>query len=355
MTLFWHGHFATSNRKVESVSLMLGQNELFRRHAVGSFGELLEGVISDGAMLVWLDGAGSRNEKPNENFAREFLELFTLGTGNFTEGDIRQAARAFTGWERELTQVFQGPSDRFRFVADRFDSGPKTFLKHAGLLKPADIVRVTLQQPATAHFLARKLYRFLVSESDEPNADLIEPLAEELRTHRYALAPVVARILRSRQFYSKAAYRQRVKSPVEFSVGLVRAMAVPRADVSLLALAVACQRQGQDLFAPPNVKGWEGGKGWINSTTLLERTHWIADIVWGNDTFGLRPYDPQLWAAATGTAPRRTVAALAQLLLQDDLPEQAHALAERAASDGTPDGARKALQRLLHCAEFQLA
>jgi uncharacterized protein (DUF1800 family) len=355
MTLFWHGHFATSNRKVQSVPLMLHQNELFRRHALGSFSELLAGVASDGAMLVWLDGAGSRKEKPNENFSREFLELFTLGVSNYTEEDIRQAARAFTGWERELEDAFELDRVRVRFVADQFDRGDKTFLKQTGRWKPADIVRITLEQPAAARFLVRKLYRYFVSETDEPGTELIEPLAEELRRQRYAVAPVVATILGSQHFYSRAAYRKRVKSPAEFSVGLVRALAVPRADVSLLALAVACERQGQDLFAPPNVKGWDGGKSWINSTTLIERGNWINDVVWGNGSLGLRGYDPVAWAAANGIGRERTVPALAELLLQNDLAPEARELANDAARDGTPDGLRKALQRLCHCPEYQLA
>jgi uncharacterized protein (DUF1800 family) len=162
-------------------------------------------------------------------------------------------------------------------------------------------------------------------------------------------------ILRSRHFYSAAAYRQRVKGPAEFSVGLVRSLAVPRGDVSLLALAVACERQGQELFAPPNVKGWEGGKSWVNSTTLIERGNWITDVIWGNVSFGLRPYDPLAWAASNGFAPARIMSALAELLLQDDLAPQARELVLRAGRDGTPNGLSKALQRLLHCPEFQLS
>src|SRR5947209_6876074 len=347
MALFWHGHFATSNRKVQSIPLMLRQNELLRRHALGDFAELLTGIVSDGAMLVWLDGAGSRKEKPNENFAREFLELFTLGVGHYTETDVRQAARAFTGWVRERDNSFDG-TDKFHFEVDQFDGGPKTFLKQKGPWKAADVVRIALEQPACALFLCRKLYRFFVSESEEPSPELLRPLAEELRSHQYSIRHVLGVILRSRHFYARAAYRQRIKSPVEFSAGLLRMLEVPRTQVSLLALAVACERQGQELFHPPNVKGWDGGKSWINSTTVLERGNWAADVLWGNPDLGLQPYDPLAWASQQGAPPHKAAAALLELMLQGDLSDKASALVLQAGGDGKADGLRKAVQRAVH-------
>jgi hypothetical protein len=346
LTLFWHSHFATSNRKVNNVPRMLGQNEAFRRHALGPFADLLSALVADPAMLVWLDGAGSRKEKPNENFGREFLELFTLGVGHYTEPDIREAARAFTGWT-----VADGKS---QFQGAAHDAGEKTFLKQRGPWKSADVVRITLEQPACAEFLCHKLYRFFVSERADPEPDLIRPLAEELRSGHYAIGPVVGVILRSRHFYDRAVRRQRIKSPVEFSAGLLRTLEVPRTDVRLLALALACDRQGQELFYPPNVKGWDGGKPWLNSTTLLERGNWGNDVVWGNADFGLRPYDPLAWASRHGLAPDKAADALTDLLLQGDLDPGARALARQAGRDGTADGLRKAIQLLLHCPEFQL-
>jgi uncharacterized protein (DUF1800 family) len=353
LTLFWHGHFATSNRKVQSVPYMLQQNELFRRHALGDFGDLLTGICSDRAMLIWLDGGNSRKEKPNENFAREFLELFTLGVGHYTEPDIRQAARAFTGWVQQEDGAFP-VRRRFHYDKARFDNGEKTFLKQTGRWQAADIVRITLAQPACAEFLCRKLYRFLVSETAEPAAELVAPLAEELRSHRYSVRHVVGLILRSRHFYDRAAYRQRLKSPVEFSLGLVRMLEAPRSDVNLLALAVACERQGQELFYPPNVKGWDGGRTWLNSTTMLERGNWVSDVVWGNPSLGLNPCDPEAWATHHGLPPERTVASLVDLLLQGDLDTRARALVKRAAGGGT-DGLRKALQLALNTPDFHLA
>ncbi len=353
LTLFWHGHFATSNRKVQNIGFMLRQNELLRKHALEEFAPLLTALITDPAMLIWLDGAGSKKVKPNENFGREFLELFTLGIGHYTEKDIREAARAFTGWIRSPRNF--GQSGTFHFDPAQFDDGQKTFLKQTGAWKPADIVRITLEQPACAEFLCRKLYRFLVSEAKDPGAELLKPLAEELRTHKYSIRHVVGIILRSQHFYSAAAYRQRIKGPVEFSAGLLRMLEVPRGDVRLLALAVACDRQGQELFAPPNVKGWDGGRTWINSTTVLERSNWISDVVWGNPELGMKPFDVAAWAKGRNLPPEKAVDALADLVLQQDAGAKARALVTDAARGGKPDGQRRALQLLLNCPEFQLA
>ena len=152
---------------------------------------------------------------------------------------------------------------------------------------------------------------------------MLRPLAEELRGHNYDIGHVVGVILRSRHFYDPAVCRQRIKSPVEFSAGLLRTLEVPRADVRLLALALACERQGQDLFYPPNVKGWDGGKTWLNSTTLLERGNWCNDVVWGNADFGLKAYDPLAWAKRHGVAPEKAAEALVDLLLQGDVGPRA--------------------------------
>jgi uncharacterized protein (DUF1800 family) len=347
LTLFWHGHFATSNRKVNSIPLMLAQNESFRRHALGPFADLVSAMVGDAAMLVWLDGAGSKKEKPNENFGREFLELFTLGVGHYTEKDIREAARAFTGWSVEKGQG--------AFKEAGHDGGEKTFLKQTGAWKSADVVRITLEQPACAEFLCKKLYRFLVREDEDPEPDLLRSLADELRGHNYEIGHVVGVILRSRHFYDPAVRRQRVKSPVEFSAALLRTLEVPRADVRLLALTLACERQGQDLFYPPNVKGWDGGKTWLNSTTVLERGNWCNDVVWGNADFGLKTYDPLAWAKRYGVEPGKVTEALVELLLQGDVSARARDAVLGAGRAGTADGLRKALQLIVHCPEHQLS
>jgi uncharacterized protein (DUF1800 family) len=354
LTLFWHGHFATSVRKVGSVALMHRQNELLRRHALGAFGPLLEEITRDPAMLVWLDGADSKKSQPNENFAREYLELFTLGVGHYTESDVRQAARAFAGWTRLHNRQFLGV-DEFRLDPAEIDDGPKTFLGKTGPWKPADIVRITLEQPACAEFLCRKLYRAFISESTDPPAPLVQDLAAELRGHGYDIGHVIGVILRSRHFFARSAYRQRIKSPVEFTPSVVRALEVPPSSARLLVLAVQCDRQGQELFAPPNVKGWDGGRTWLNSATLLARGNWVADVVWGNAVLGMSPYDPLAWAQRYRVAPRDVPAAMIDLLLQGDVDPRSRELIVRTGADGRPESLRKAIQLILHCPEYQLA
>jgi uncharacterized protein (DUF1800 family) len=354
LTLFWHSHFATSNRKVRHVALMLRQNELLRWHALGEFAPFLNAVVRDPAMLVWLDGAESRRERPNENFAREFLELFALGAGNYTESDIRQAARAFTGWVQEVERTGAG-EPVFRFDRPGFDDGAKTFLGQTGPWGAEDIVRITLTRPAAAEFLCRKLYRFFISDTAEPPAGLIGPLAAALRNTRYSILHVVGIILRSRHFFAQACRRQRVASPVEFSAGLLRTLEVPRADVRLLALATACDSQGQELFYPPNVRGWVGGRNWVTTTTLLARANWSNDVVWGNPNRGMPGYDLLTWARRHRIAPTRATAALMELLLQGDLSAEDRALILRTGADGRADSLRRALQLVWNCPECQLA
>jgi uncharacterized protein (DUF1800 family) len=355
LTLFWHGHFATSNKKVESVTLMDRQNETLREHALGEFAGMLTAIIADPAMLVWLDGGNSKKQKPNENFAREFLELFTLGAGHYAERDIREAARAFAGWVRRDARGGFQETPAFAHETAQVDDGPKTFLGQSGPWGPADIVRITLERPEAAGFLAHKLYRFFVCESAAPGPDVIEPLADLVKRHQFKISPIVEVILRSKHFYSRAVYRQRLKSPVEFSAGLVRTLEIPRPALNPLALAAACDAQGQELFAPPNVEGWVGGSNWINSGTLLERTNWAADVIWGRSENGMMPFDPVAWATQYGLAADRAAWAFLNLLLQDDLDDQARRLAIDAGRDGRPDGLRKALQRLANCPEFQLS
>src|SRR5262249_35018723 len=195
-------------------------------------------------------------------------------------------ARAFTGWVRAGPQRFNEAAT-FRFDAAQHDNGSKTFLGRTGNWNSRDIVRITLEQPRCAEFLCRKLYRYFVSEAAEPSVDLIRPLAAQLRGNRYSIRRAVGVILRSRHFYERAARFARIERPGERSAGLVRAREVPRSDVRLLALAVACDRQGQELFYPPNVRGWVAGRTWLNSTTVLERGNWCNDVVWGNPDLGI--------------------------------------------------------------------
>ena len=278
MTLFWHGHFATSAAKVTDRGLMLAQNELFRTHALGNFRTLLKAEARDPAMLLWLDSAVNRKAKPNENFAREVMELFSLGVGSYTERDIRETARAFTGWEVQ--------HQRFWVNAAQHDGGLKTVLGERGPFDGDGVIDVLLRQPAAARFLVRKLYRFFVAdefpESSTPAGieALLEPLAVELRESDYDVGRVVGMILRSNWFFSEQAIARRIKSPVEFAVGLVRSL---EGHVDHYALADDLNALGQRVFYPPNVKGWNGGREWINSYTLMGRMNLVAAMTGGSD------------------------------------------------------------------------
>jgi hypothetical protein len=280
LTLFWHNHFATSIVKVRDAKLMFRQNCLLREHALGKFGPLLQAISRDGAMLVWLDSNSNVKGKPNENYARELMELFSLGVGNYTEKDIREAARAFTGWHTD--------GHKFRFNPAAHDTGPKAVLGKTGNWDGNDVVKIVLEQPAAARFLVRKLYQFFVSETPPPDA-LLEPLSESFRKSDYDVAGLVKTVLASRLFYSDHAFRKRIKSPVEYALGVVQAVYRRYEErdpdyqpLPLQALVPWLTGMGQALFAPPNVKGWPGGRTWLNTATVLERDNFAAAMATGS-------------------------------------------------------------------------
>ena len=272
MTLFWHGHFATSEQKVREAYLMWRQNDLFRQHATGNWLQLLLAMAQDPAMLVWLDQAQSRRDHPNENFAREVMELFTLGEGHYTEKDVTEAARALTGWGYDLRdeQFIQRP--RFR------DDGDKTFLGVTGNLNGADVLQQIVAQPQAARFISAKLWNFFAGEpaSDE----LVTALADRFRAGGMNFKPLLAGIFYSEEFYSDSIIRNQVKSPVQWLVGSSREL---ERDIPGPYIAYGLTRTlGQDLFAPPNVKGWDGGLSWINTSNLLARYNYAAFLVEGD-------------------------------------------------------------------------
>jgi uncharacterized protein (DUF1800 family) len=284
LTLFWHNHFTSSLRKVKSPTLLYRQNTLLRRHAAGNFREMLHAVARDPAMILYLDTHTSRKGKPNENFARELLELFTLGIGHYREQDIKEAARAFTGWTIEPV------TGRFRFVAARHDDGDKLFMGRRGRFNGDDILNILLEQPATAEFIVGKLWREFVSPAPDPGE--VRRLAELFRAHGYELRPLLEDLFLSNAFWSPANRGVLVKSPVELIAGTTRALALPVENASRLALA--CRLLGQDLFDPPNVKGWPGGISWINSNTLLARNRIVerlarADEMATRETMARKP------------------------------------------------------------------
>ncbi len=349
MTLFWHNHFATSNAKVNSLRLMQRQNALLRREALGDFRTLLPAIARDPAMLLWLDAAGNRKARPNENYGREVMELFTLGRGHYTEKDVQEAARAFSG------TFIRG--DRYRFEPAQHDTGPKTILGQTGPFGADDVARILLDQPACAAFLARKLYRQFVSAIDEPSGELLAPLAQAIRDAKYHLIDPLRLILRSRLFHSPAMRRSLVKSPVELAVGTVRALELVRPTVSCEALAEACDRMGQALYAPPNVAGWEGGPAWINTTTSLARTNLGLALVGTSDEALGRRLDPKALAARHGaTTPEAAAQFFLDLLLPDGVgPTVRDQIMTTARTASPAEAARSAVNLVLTAPEYQLA
>jgi uncharacterized protein (DUF1800 family) len=272
MTLFWHGHFATSTEKVKDAYLMWLQNDLFRQQATGNWLKLLIAVAQDPAMLVWLDQAQSRKEHPNENFAREVMELFTLGEGHYTEKDVSEAARALTGWSYDrLNQEF---AHRPRL----HDAGQKTFLGRTGDLTGADVLAQIVAQPQAARFITAKLWNFFAGE--EPSEPILTALADTFRRSDNNFKPLLTTMFLSREFYASSVIRNQVKSPVQWLVGSVRVL---ERDLPPPIVCFGLTRNlGQDLFAPPNVKGWDGGLSWITTNNLLARYNEAALLVQGD-------------------------------------------------------------------------
>ena len=268
MTLFWHNHFTSSLQKVRSGTLMYRQNVLLRRHALGNFAQLLNEVSRDPAMLVYLDSATNRRGQPNENFAREVMELFTLGEGSYTEQDIREAARAFTGWsiDRETGEFLRRPPAH--------DGGTKTVLGQSGAFKGEDVIAILLARPQTAEFIVTKLWKEFVGPEPEPRE--IRRIAALFRESGYEIGAALRGVLTSDAFYSTENRGALVKSPVDLVIGTMRQFNVSYSDP--LPITLVLRSLGQDLFAPPNVKGWPGGDAWINSTTLLARRQFLERL-----------------------------------------------------------------------------
>ncbi len=266
MTLFWHGHFATSAQKVKASYHNHQLYEIFRRNATGNLKDLTICVGQSPAMLEYLDNKASSLKKPNENWARELMELFTMGVGNYTEDDIKASARAFTGWTCNRKE--------FTFAESRHDTGEKTFLGRSGNFNGWDIINIIFEQPVTAQFIAGKVWDFFTGVPR--NAEVIDALAATLREKNYELRPMLRQLFLSEAFYSDAVIGAQVKSPVQYVLQLC-------ADLDLQppypALARALRGLGQDLFYPPNVKGWEGNRTWINANSLLIRTNLPAIVV----------------------------------------------------------------------------
>jgi uncharacterized protein (DUF1800 family) len=278
MTLFWHDHFSTSAQKVRQPALLVAQNELFRHHATGDFRELTRAVAKDPAMMIYLDSRNSRKGSPNENFARELLELFTLGEGNYTEGDIREAARAFTGYG------FNPLSGVVTHQRRQWDERNKTIFGKTGRYDGDAVVDLIFQQKAAAVHLPAKLWEFFVEES--PSPAIREALAERFEQADFHALPLLRDIFLSREFYDSAVVRSQIKSPVQYLVQLLKHLEI--VDPPQGFALDAQQQLGQVLFMPPNVAGWDWGKAWINTNTLLTRYNLAGVLTKGTAVQGRR-------------------------------------------------------------------
>jgi uncharacterized protein (DUF1800 family) len=290
MTLFWHNHFVSSVRKVRSPQLMYRQNVLLRQHAFGNFGEMLRAVARDPAMVVYLDSASNRKGQPNENFAREVMELFTLGEGNYSEHDIKEAARAFTGWSISID------TGEFMFRRLLHDDGTKTVLGRTGNLDGDDVLELLLAQPQTAEFIVAKLWREFISLQPDPAE--VRRIARLFRNSGYDIRIALRALLVSDAFYARHNRAALIKSPLDIVIGTLRQFQFTTGDV--MPFVVTTNQLGQALFAPPNVKGWAGGEAWINSTTLLARKTFLERL------FRTEELRPTLAAVMSGGNPMAT-------------------------------------------------
>jgi uncharacterized protein (DUF1800 family) len=313
LTLLWHDHFATANAKVQDVSLMWRQNDTLRRHARDRFADLLNLALREPALLLYLDAQTNRKGHPNENLARELMELFTLGAGNFSESDVKDAARALTGWTVEDGQ--------FATVLARHDSGTKTILGETGSWTPPNLLALLLRQPATSQRIAVKLCRQFFGEN-AVGADAMRELASDLREHDLDIGRAVEKILRSRLFFADANIGNRVLSPTEFVAGAVRALGLFDPAPSTLALADWTGRMGQELFDPPNVGGWPPGLAWIHTRALIARSNFAVALTAGRSVGLPMPLDAAALARKYdfGSSPDAVLIFFHRLLFGTDPP-----------------------------------
>jgi uncharacterized protein (DUF1800 family) len=377
IALLWHGHFATSIVKVKSVTLMQKQIDLFRTQGLGSFEQLVLAVSRDPAMLIWLDNAKSKKQAANENYGRELMERFTLGVGNYTEDDVKASSRAFTGWslritpgatvgdtdetDPELAAVISA-SDRstpaaadtaedqkaakkqqravrrtrdaeFLFRPAWHDDGQKTFLGQTGDWDGADIIRIILEQPACADFIATQLFSFFVW--DNPDKDTVAPFAETFTKTSGDIRQTLSALFLSDEFSSDRAYRALVKSPIEFAASTIKLLG---ANVGAKPILDALERMGQVPGAPPNVGGWTSGLGWIGPSALLDRYNFAHQVVSGDGRPGGGGIDPRKVLGTTLSDKDAIIDAATELLLTGDIDDdQRSALAAYLAS-GTTEG-----------------
>ena len=300
--LFWHTLFAAGERKVNNLKTMVGQVDRFRRHGLGSFRTLLEELSSEPAMLYWLDNNENHRVAVNENYGRELLELFSMGIGNYTEQDVKECARAFTGWTVEAAEYMTLRSTKasiwpygrvafqFEYRSDDHDESEKEFLGERGAFDGRDIIDIIVRQPATAKFVARRLFLFFAAdEIDEHGEKVVDDMARTYFDSDYEIKAMLRTLFLSDYFRSETARFARVKSPVELVAGVLRITQEfqwPRREIWDASQAV--EYMGQELLNPPSVEGWHEGSEWIDSGSMVERVNFGADHLGNGDTPGVR-------------------------------------------------------------------
>ena len=334
IALFWHGVFATGWTKVDVPKMMIRQIDMFRRYGLGNYHDLLVRLSRDPAMIMWLDNIDNHKDGVNENYGRELLELFSMGVGNYTEVDVREASRAFTGWtvrnatlqahrcSRNLTEPFGRCDSQFEYIADDHDDGEKTFLGETKAFTGEEIIDKVCQQPATARFVARHLYNFFVADEAQVPAwqivppqdpDAIETLMDAFTKNGYEIRSVL-RVLFNSDFFKKAAFKK-VKSPAELVVGtarLAKSYQFPESDD--IQLGPLPGTMGQDLLDPPSVEGWHTGAEWINSANLMQRVNFATEQFSDVNRPGVRSIIDRIRALGPRISPEKLVDACADLV-----------------------------------------
>lgn len=283
IVLFWHNHFATSSKKVRQSKLLYEQNLQFREYGLGNFKDLLHQIIRDPAMLIYLDNSKSKKTQPNENLAREMLELFTLGEGHYSEEDIKEFSKALTGYSTDKNY-------KFKFKKKLHDTGQKTFLGKRGNFNGDDIIEIILQDKQTAVFITEKLYKEFVNY--EVDKKEVTRLANIFRTNNYDISKLMIALFTSKEFTDPKNFSTMIKSPVELVIGSLRALEIKEFDTKTGIKSL--DRIGQSLFAPPNVKGWKGGYSWINANTLLRRKGFLYKLSRSDEILNLKQNNIEL-------------------------------------------------------------
>ena len=354
LTLLWHSHFASRYRNVRDAYLMYQQNEFFRKNANGSFADLARGVIRDPAMLKFLNNDRNVARKPNENLARELMELFTLGEGHYTEEDIKQGARALTGYHVN--------DNDFSFRSRQHDRGSKTLLGQRGKYDGDDFVDLLLRNRQCSRYLAFKIYRHFVADVDENKTKrprdaqaVIEQMSRQLWQDGYQLQPTLVTLFKSQHFYDAAIVGNKIKSPVQLLVGTMRSLGTPMRSTHDLGKAMTMM--GQVPFNPPSVAGWDTGRSWINTSTLFMRQNLCVYLIAGKKK-KLRDYDPMPLLAEVEHQPQAVVDHLVDLLLGPHVPESRRrplvAFMEKRPSRVTADQVAALLVLITGMPEYQL-